>query len=650
MSPHRLSVSILLVFLVPVQAALAGTDTTKALAGTMKGTKTEEDLRKEYLKTAYEEQTGARIKKILDRLEQDGDFGAAKLNLRNLFRQVVTYAPLTKREVFIDAAFTLRLVEQLKDDSFLRRRQGQWQRVPGEGVTPPGRVELLKYLRANDKLARAIAFTVRPDRESPRLIYDLLDKLREGHGEILNEYAYLTAAICVVHEEPFERRVNENMTQSPEPGDILHYFVTNEKHMLFGLRNVPPELLVYVVDTTASVAEMKWALSHYRKDRYVGKRFFDIRYDFEHLKSGREKEVSKQGYSLPNILKYGGVCADQAYFAVGVGKSIGVPTCYTAGKSGNSGHAWVGYFRNNSGKAAWDFSCGRYDDYCVIRGELTDPQIRGKVPDDHVSVQAELVGAKEAERYGAIAFTDAARFLMKNDGSMASHPLVPESEDPPRDNTVTVQLQLIECGLRCAHGFSRGWLTVAELAQGGDMTLAQKKYWASHLQKMCSRKYPEFVLTVLKPMVATVADTAEQNAIWEVCFRRFSVRHDLAAEIRCAQAEMWERVGESARAGTCYADVIKRYVNSGPFAVTALEKTAEKLREVKREQMIPALYAGAWSRCKRPKKVAPMFLTRANWAVIGRMYATALDDAGQTSKAEKVRKEINVYFQKNKKR
>ena len=57
------------------------------------------------------------------------------------------------------------------------------------------------------------------------------------------------------------------------------------------------------------------------------------------------KKVTAAGWSLPNILQHGGVCADQAYFAVTVGKSIGVPTAYTIGLGGEVGHAWVGFLQ-----------------------------------------------------------------------------------------------------------------------------------------------------------------------------------------------------------------------------------------------------------------------------------------------------------------
>lgn len=82
--------------------------------------------------------------------------------------------------------------------------------------------------------------------------------------------------------------------------------------MFFGVRNVPAELLAWVVDTTAAIEEMQWALAKYRGDPAVGSRFFDIEYDYAAFKTGATKKVTEAGFNLPNILKHGGVCADQA--------------------------------------------------------------------------------------------------------------------------------------------------------------------------------------------------------------------------------------------------------------------------------------------------------------------------------------------------
>ena len=319
-------------------------------------------------------------------------------------------------------------------------------------------MELLKYLRANANLARTMAFLINDDKEAEGA-YLLLDRLRDKHARVkLNDYANLTAAICVVHDRPFTRQINENLTASPDPVDLFEYYTTNEKSMLFGIKNVPAELLMYVVDTTSSIPEMRWALRKYAGDQNVGKHFFDIAYDYDNLKTAREKDVTKAGYTLPNILKFGGVCADQAFFAMEIGKAIGVPTTYTTASSAEVGHAWVGFLQTKGDKLFWNFDVGRYEEYKGIRGNVEDPQTREEIPDSYVSLLAELLGSpahrtKTVDRQNSIAVTDAAiRLANAAVGAEALKPAELEGTmtdglKSPRGVTTEAALALLETAL-----------------------------------------------------------------------------------------------------------------------------------------------------------------------------------------------------------
>lgn len=594
-------------------------------------------------KPALTELVDARVDAALDKLEKDGDFKKAADEIQAVFAQVAAYASFLKSQPFVTPAYSLRLVRQL--GGLASRGGGGRRRYRGEALSDAKRVELLKFLRANDKLARAMAFTVKPAAEDAQGPYAMLDKLRAAHGKKLNDYAYLAAAWCVVHDVPLVRQINENRVTAPEPMKIFDYFVRNERHMLFGMRKVPPELLIYVVDTTASIAEMKWALKKYHGDRSVGKHFFDIEYDYDHFRTGAPKKVTQAGYSLPNILKHGGVCADQAYFACSVGKAIGVPTCYTSGRGGDVGHAWVGFFQVKGRYGFWDFHYGRYQQYCVVRGNLQDPQTRRRINDDYLSVGAELMGTSASNRYAAVAYVDAAGLLEQIEASgSAFAPKRPDCgtklRSEARKADVENMLALIEQGLRCGYGYAPGWLTVARLAQAGKLNLAQKKYWANSLQRMCGKRYPDFTMAVVKPMIETIEDTREQNGLWNAVFSYFRRREDLAAEIRMAQAAMWEKAGEAKKAGKCYEDVLLRFVNSGPFAIEALKKSEQKLRELGRDKQVPRLYHAAWTKCRKPRGMAPTFIRSSNWCRIGMMFVDVLKKSGYTSQAKKVAAEL----------
>lgn len=564
-----------------------------------------------------------RIAATLDQLEKDGDFAAARNALSALFDQVAIHSPLSQPDDFRQAALAVRLVQQL---------------ALAEGEI---RMDLLKLLRANPRLAQAVCFSIKPEHQRPQRVHAMLHRFAQVRGDLLEPYANLVTAICLVHDRPFVRAINENTTSAPDPLFIFDYFVQNESRTSFGIRNMPTELLIYVVDVTADIDELSWSLNRYSRDRDIGKRFFEIKYDEGHFVRGRPKRVTEEGFTMQNILRYGGVCADQAYFAMTVGKALGVPTTYTFGRASDVSHAWVGFLQSNGRTASWNFDAGRYEAYQGVRGIVMDPQTRQLIPDSHVSLLAGLAMADEASRYQAAGMVDAAKRLkdVERRRNFAPPPLV-ESEDRSRTADLASQLSIVEAALRIAPEYAPGWFFVSDRAE--DLSLQQKRHWANALHRLCGNKYLDFQLAVLVPMVQNVKNVQDQNALWNAAFDRFSSRHDLAAEIRMLQGKMWEADGNLNRAGMCYEDIITRYANAGHFVVDALAEAERLLRENGRADMVPTLYANAWSQIRKPQRMAEPFAQQSNWWRVGNRYAQLLQQAGRQRDAQNVVRQLQA--------
>lgn len=591
----------------------------------------------------------ARISDTLDNLEKDGDYNKAFKEVDGLFREVVAYVPTSEAKVFREAAYARRLVYQLS------RADKKY------------RTDLLKFLRKNDEFARTLMFLMRigPKSASGREtlsygqtpptsanIMALVDRLIRERGDKLKAYPNLAAAICVVHGAPLVRHINENKTTAPDPLDIFDYYTTNEKFMLFGIKPVPAELLIWVVDATASIDDLKWALEKYKGDQAVGRHFFDVKYDYDAYRTGlgTQKKVAQEGYTLPNLLKYGGICADQAYFAMSVGKAIGVPTAYVCGESGSMGHAWVGFFQNRTPAAGWNFEEGRYQAYKGVRGFAMDPQSRLEIPDSYVALQAEMLGTKAQDRQIAAAFTDAAILLYftdKDGDKWDSQPSdrLPDSGRLPTARTpnVEAELALLEAGLRRFCGYSQGWYLVQHLAEDKKLTLAHKRRWADIVLKLCAVKYPDFAMDLVAPMIRTVENPNEQNGMWEMLFKQFNdlKRADLSAEVRTAQATMWEKAGNNANAIKACQDVINRFANAGPFVISTLSACERLMKTEGKEKQLSPLYETTWARLDKPDhRAAPEFRKQSNWYKVGVRFMQILKDAGENEKAEKVKEMI----------
>ncbi len=561
------------------------------------------------------------IGRSLDQVAEDADFDAAVQRHAMILDQTIAFAPGSDKKTFRDAGFTLRLVDQL----------GKVKSVDSQ--------MLLRQLREMPTFARALAFAIKPEIESPDEVYTLAHRMIRERGERIERYANLAAAICVVHDKPMTQRINENTARSADPVAIFDYFVASEERLLFGIKEIPAELLVYVVDTTASISEMQWALANYEGDRNVGARFFDIKYDHDHFREGTPKKVTQAGWNLRNIKRLGGVCADQAYFAMTVGKAIGVPTTYTTGQSSEVGHAWVGFLQADRNSAWWNFDTGRSRAYQGVRGNVLDPQLRRVIPDSYISLHADFVQASALDRQFAAAATDAARrlALLEETGVGFSPPSIDERERRPiRTASLRNQLELLETGLRACPGYADAWFTVRQLASEERLTLKEKERWAEVLHRLCGKRYPDFYLAVAAPMIQTIDDPRQQNKLWNAAFRTFAHRSDLAAAVRMAQAELWEAQGEQRKAGQCYEDVISRFANAGPFVLSALRGAEAILREQGDGRKVLALYEQTWARIERPGQMGAEFARQSNWFKVGMMYAQRLDEAGLSQQAADV--------------
>ena len=171
---------------------------------------------------AYEKMIHARTGEALEKLERDGDFEGADRALSGVFDEACLYAPVERVDALREARFPLLLVRQLKN------------------CEESERLGLLKYLRGHVQLAEAMVFLAHPAQNN-KSIYHTLNVLRgQRCGMLAEQYASLTAAICVVPLwEVCAADQMSNTARSVEPVAIFDYYVQNERRMFFGVRGVP---------------------------------------------------------------------------------------------------------------------------------------------------------------------------------------------------------------------------------------------------------------------------------------------------------------------------------------------------------------------------------------------------------------------------
>ncbi|MEO0966217.1 MAG: hypothetical protein AAFY08_13995 [Planctomycetota bacterium] len=472
---------------------------------------------------------------------------------------------------------------------------------------------------------------------------------------LADELAPLIAAMAVVHDRQIGSHPHLSGASADAPERVYSHFVRHRRQLIFDPRETPVRLLAFMVNPRAPVQELAWAIDHYGGNSDVGSRFHDIRYDYAYFKTGREREVMRHGYSLPNVRKYGGVCADQAYFAATVGKSIGVPSAYVVGVGGDVSHAWVGFLDVRRGKRPeWNFDAGRYEVYQGVRGRLEDPQTGDWIDDSRVGLTAGSLGRDETQRLTALALAEAARELTGVRPSMFD----PVDEDAPEPDSASqagsseaeaeaspdpqteAALAIVRRALEANPYEPRVWDVLADLAEADRLTHEQKAVWASALMRLCGDAYPDFTFDVLRPLIRTVDDPRRAHEVWERLRPMARQRKDVLAAIRMEQASAWREAGEPKRAWACYQAVVSTHVNDGPFVLDALQEMNAMVIARGKPEAAAAVYQGAWAKADKPGGMAEEFMRQSNYVRLGRAYADLLESLGDTRSASRVHQQI----------
>ena len=121
----------------------------------------------------------------------------------------------------------------------------------------------------------------------------------------------------------------------------FEYFVEmDEAHeLLTDITKLSPSELLFVVDVRLPRSEMDWARKKVRLTRKGwGGAYSMIRYRMDRAALGKDPYTN---YTFQEILDEGGICMDQAYFAVNTAKCNGIPSAYVTGDGNRGPHAWI---------------------------------------------------------------------------------------------------------------------------------------------------------------------------------------------------------------------------------------------------------------------------------------------------------------------
>ncbi|HUW59102.1 MAG TPA: hypothetical protein VMZ92_20870 [Planctomycetota bacterium] len=249
-------------------------------------------------------------------------------------------------------ALTDTLIARYKDYAWRRAIENLGDDVPEAFWT---------WASANPTLRDGLILALHPD-DNPHVVKRLWE-LKQHFGDRVDEYAHLALAFAVVFgqardSDPWSDRprVKEYLRSDRKPPGMTEsfaYYLEHREEMRYPLRTTPWLLLVHVADNETPIEERRWVLRNYAKvpDLRLAGVHQEVPWKMEKLEG--KWSIGDRPRTLENLKEYGGVCAEQAYFASRVHKSLGIPAMENSGGSWRGYHCWVSWIvRRNRRSAA----------------------------------------------------------------------------------------------------------------------------------------------------------------------------------------------------------------------------------------------------------------------------------------------------------
>jgi len=265
--------------------------------------------------------------------------------------------------------------------------------VPAEFVSPADapiadklKPEILAEWVNDDELSRLLFQNLAEEDHAPAVLARL-QQIRLAHPAKFKEYRALAIALALVYDQNLpafwpHHQVDPDLVPR-RPIDVAAFFgewvASNEsRDLMLDIRKLGPGQLKFLVDAPVDPSEFAWARKNVRHSRTdFAKTFGAVRYTNDRI-TRKEYDWTVDPYTLEDLRRKGGICVDQAYYAIVAGKARGLPTLFFTGQGVDGGHAWFGYMKADD---KWELDCGRYENQNYAVGEALDPQIWRPISD-----------------------------------------------------------------------------------------------------------------------------------------------------------------------------------------------------------------------------------------------------------------------------
>ena len=332
---------------------------------------------------------------------------------------------------------------------------------------------------------------------------------------------------------------------------------------------------------------------------------------------------------LRNVMNFGGVCADQAWFTTTVMEVRGIPAAVVVGRDATVGHAWVGWFEFAGRSARFNTDTGRYESYQKVPGLVKDPQTSGTIGEGRMGMLARFSTLDSKQRQLGRAIRSVLK-RVEDRMNLTSEAPTDKDADAIAPTTPADRLNWVNALLAVAPSDPGAWDIVAAASQEGAFTDETLNTFTDTLLAESSDA-PDFALEVLEAMAEGLTDAERAGNILErVAGLLARNRPDLAARALLAAGDAFAAAGQQDEAGKRYERITSSYANDGPWVLDAARRVLDVLNDQGRLAANgPAYVESIFNRVKKPEFMSSEWARQSNWYQLGMLLSETLTQTGR---------------------
>jgi hypothetical protein len=490
---------------------------------------------------------------------------------------------------------------------------------------------LAQWLSERPQIRRTLLLALSPYFDDIKAALALFDSFRREEPEATERFFQLAVALAVVWDTPdallgsryncIWGLVSDQFRPLLTPLEILRYFTDpkRQKTFLFPIDELVWPVMVYLVNFDVTMEEAEWAVAKYGKQKKnIGGTYSQVPYDYDKL--SRTPKLGTRPYILPNLLKYGGVCGDQAHFCSRVAKSLGIPAMKAGGlgRYGGAGHAFTCYFVVKR-KRPLLASTGRYFNDFYYVGTIFDPQTRTRIYDRTVA--------------------------MVLDGASLSYPKYEVSRTLTRIalafKTSSPKLSLVFAKKALTQNWFYGpaWKLLMRHIRDGSMGKKEAIAWANNMMKFV-KDHPDLTQSCFSTFVdcIPIEETKRRQLFYKQAMKLYDERPDLQLDLRFRQASELRDAGKELDALVLFLQTAGEHSKEGRLILPLVKEGVALVKKKEVERKVIGLLDNIPKRFpkRRQGKIAKAFQD-----LVG-MLAPLYETAGKQKEADKLRRQAGM--------